>query len=199
MTEEKKKRLTPTEWAEAEQLWALGEVTLDDLEAKFGMSAPSFSRHFKKQGIEKGEAAREYVEKVKARVEEKAMGSVDAHAEKVRKTKEKHFNSSEIIHQLAMAEIAKAKKEDSPMHTCTSNLKAIKLAGEIVARARVNTWEILGLDKEDFDEEDLPDLVFTIVDNEKIRQEAEKQLSLYANEDLGGDDDDGIVSMDEDD
>ncbi|HCW4986009.1 TPA: DNA-binding protein, partial [Acinetobacter baumannii] len=63
MTEEtanKRRYPSASAWAEAEALWASGDVTLEDLAKKVGVSATSVSLHMKKRKITKGEKAKEH-------------------------------------------------------------------------------------------------------------------------------------------
>ena len=60
--------MTPRQWAEAEALWEAGEVTLDDLAARFDKDRSAFVRYFKKHGIVKGSRAAARKEEVKEAV-----------------------------------------------------------------------------------------------------------------------------------
>lgn len=90
MTEEtanKRRYPSASAWAEAEALWASGDVTLEDLAKKVGVSATSVSLHMKKRKITKGEKAKEHSERISKQVAEDILSEGPYIAKELRKPK----------------------------------------------------------------------------------------------------------------
>ncbi|MDR8284238.1 DNA-binding protein, partial [Acinetobacter baumannii] len=94
MTEEtsnKRRYPSASAWAEAEALWASGDVTLEDLAKKVGVSATSVSLHMKKRKITKGEKAKEHSERISKQVAEDILSEGTVHSQRIKETKEEHY------------------------------------------------------------------------------------------------------------
>lgn len=164
------KTLTPAQLAEAKALWESGEVTLDDLAARFSVRRETMSRRLKQMGAKKGAKAQENAERVEKEVQEQLVDSAGVLASRIRETKESHYKWSEYLAKAAMGELAKAQKEGRQIATTLPNLKAIEKALQVVEKARSERYAILGLDKDDDDEGDLPDLVIKEMTAEDIEE-----------------------------
>ena len=173
-------RLTPRQWAEAEALWEAGEVTLDDLAAKFSRDRSAFVRYFKKHGITKGSKAAERKEEVKEAVAAAAIDEATVLASRIRETKEDHYKMSSALAKLVWAEVLTAKKDSRPFAAIKDNLKALDNAMNVLMKARQERFAILGLDKDDYvDEDGLPELVIselTAAQIEELRNRDEEGL-----------------------
>lgn len=173
-------RLTPRQWAEAEALWEAGEVTLDDLAAKFSRDRSAFVRYFKKHGITKGSKAAERKEEVKEAVAAAAIDEATVLANRIRETKEDHYKMSSALAKLVWAEVLTAKKDSRPFAAIKDNLKALDNAMNVLMKARQERFAILGLDKDDYvDEDGLPELVIselTAAQIEELRNRDEEEL-----------------------
>lgn len=174
-TKEVKRRYpTASEWAKAEALWATGDVTLDDLANIVGVSTTSVSLHMKKNKITKGEKADEHRKKVAEKVAEEALGDVSEHSQRIKETKDEHYNLSKAIAKLTWQEIKKAKQNGTPLGAIQPSLKSLEIAMNIITKAQQSRWQILGLDRPDaVDDSELPELVIselTATDIETLRE-----------------------------
>lgn len=155
-------RMTPRQWAEAEALWEAGEVTLDDLATRFDKDRSAFVRYFKKHGIVKGSRAAARKEEVKEAVAAAGIDEATVLANRIRETKEDHYKMSSALAKLVWAEVLTAKKDEKPFSAIKDNLKALDNAMNVLMKARMERFAILGLDKDDYvDEDGLPELVIS--------------------------------------
>ena len=173
-------RMTPRQWAEAEALWEAGEVTLDDLAARFDKDRSAFVRYFKKHGIVKGSRAAARKEEVKEAVATAGIDEATVLANRIRETKEDHYKMSSALAKLVWAEVLTAKKDEKPFSAIKDNLKALDNAMNVLMKARMERFAILGLDKDDYvDEDGLPELVIselTAAQIEELRNRDEEGL-----------------------
>lgn len=173
-------RMTPRQWAEAEALWEAGEVTLDDLATRFDKDRSAFVRYFKKHGIVKGSRAAARKEEVKEAVAAAGIDEATVLANRIRETKEDHYKMSSALAKLVWAEVLTAKKDEKPFSAIKDNLKALDNAMNVLMKARMERFAILGLDKDDYvDEDGLPELVIselTAAQIEELRNRDEESL-----------------------
>lgn len=173
-------RMTPRQWAEAEALWEVGEVTLDDLAKRFSRDRTVFTRYFKKHGIVKGSKAAARKEEVKEAVAAAGIDEATVLANRIRETKEDHYKMSSALAKLVWAEVLTAKKDEKPFSSIKDNLKALDNAMNVLMKARMERFAILGLDKDDYvDEDGLPELVIselTAAQIEELRNRDEEGL-----------------------
>lgn len=173
MTETDRKayvRLTDAQWAEAGTLWEVGDASLSQLAERFGAREETLSRGLKARGYEKGVKAAEHAEKVVEHVEKTLMDDAAKYAERVRETKEQHYRYSESIAKLVMAEIVKAQRADRPFSNAMDNIKALRQAATTLAITRGERWAVLGLDKEQPDPDELPELLVSVLTAEQIAE-----------------------------
>ena len=173
-------RMTPRQWAEAEALWESGEVTLDDLAKRFNKDRSAFVRYFKKHGIVKGSRAAARKEEVKEAVAAAGIDEATVLANRIRETKEDHYKMSSALAKLVWAEVLTAKKDEKPFSAIKDNLKALDNAMNVLMKARMERFAILGLNKDDYvDEGGLPELVIselTAAQIEELRNRDEEGL-----------------------
>ena len=173
-------RMTPRQWAEAEALWEAGEVTLDDLATRFSKDRSAFVRYFKKHSIVKGSKAAARKEEVKEAVAAASIDEATVLASRIRETKEDHYKMSTALAKLAWAEVLTAKKDSKPFSAIKDNLKALDNAMNVLTKARMERYAVLGLDKDDYvDEDGLPELVIselTAAQIEELRSRDEEGL-----------------------
>lgn len=207
-TEEKvkKKRLTPKQWAEAEALWASGEMTKERLGSKFGVSGHAIFLHMQKKGIKKGEKAEEHKKKVSEAVTSAAVDDATITAARIRETKEEHYKMSAAIAKMSFNEILEAKRNGSPVAVAMNNLKAFDAAMNVLQKARMERWAVLGLDRADsIDEDGLPELLISELTADQIQELRDRDFNEFddleaevVQTDAGGletpePDDDGVV------
>lgn len=201
-------RMTPRQWAEAEALWEAGEVTLDDLATRFDKDRSAFVRYFKKHGIVKGSRAAARKEEVKEAVAAAGIDEATVLANRIRETKEDHYKMSSALAKLVWAEVLTAKKDEKPFSAIKDNLKALDNAMNVLMKARMERFAILGLDKDDYvDEDSLPELVIselTAAQIEELRNRDEEGLEAGTAvipdelDEVTGDEEDEIVEEGDD-
>lgn len=200
----KSKRLTPKQWAEAEALWATGDVTLERLSSKFGISARGINEHMLKRGIKKGTKAEEHKKKVSEAVTSAAVDDATITAARIRETKEEHYKMSAAIAKMSFNEILEAKRNGSPVSVAMNNLKAFDAAMNVLSKARLERWAVLGLDRDDsIDEDGLPELLISELTADQIQELRDRDFNEFeeleaevVQVDAGGpdeSDDDGVV------
>lgn len=166
----KKPRLKVKEWAEIEALWATGNATLEELETKFDVNRTTISLRMKAKGITKGCKAEEHRRQVADEVARASTNDASVVAGRIRDTKEEHYKMSQGLAKLAWNEILEAKKGKVPLSTVTPNLKAIEVAMNVMQKARMERWAVLGLDKPDsVDVSDLPELMVNELTADQIQ------------------------------
>lgn len=201
------KRMTPAQWAEAESLWESGQVTLADLAKKFNKAEETFSRYFKGKGLKKGAKAAEHAEKVKEKVADAIADDATVLAQRIRETKEEHYQMARAIGKLTWREVLKAQSGGSIAES-TPEFKSLKEAMTVLKLVREERWAVLGLDNPDTENDaNLPELVIqelTAEQIEEMQREQEADLGLQSlnidegsaiSDDEGDDDydDDGVV------
>ena len=191
-TEEKKtdegRRLTPAQWEEIKTLWELGEVTLADLSARFGISNSALSQGLKRRGATRASRARE----VASAIAEKAITSAAESSfgatkhQRIEETKRQHYEWSMFVAKAGMSRLAAAQKDGRPFSTEHANLKALRLTSAILKDTLDQRYQILDVQNE-IEDGALPVLEIVGMDEERIHQIREAQ-------DLG--DDDLLPSLD---
>lgn len=177
----KGKKLSPKEWTEIEELWASGEVTLADLSDKFGMNASYLSQALAKRGIEKGSKADLYKEKYAEKIEEELVSDAARNIERIKETKDEHYQYSRTIAKLIYARVAQAVRDSVPVSTAKDDILTLKNAMSALQLARVDRWAITGLDKEPDAGDEIPVLPieeFTDEEIADIQQQQDAELGL---------------------
>lgn len=182
------KRLTPAEWEEVKTLWELGTVTLAELQDRFGVRSDTLQKRLKGEGVVKGARAAE----MGAIAEDVAKDTAVINAKRVADTKESHYSYAEALAKLVMQEVVETKKNKKPIALADANLAALNKAAKTLEVIRKERYTILGLDKEDGDPDDIPELMISEMTEEQIR---DIQAAMRSQEeiDLNFDDDDVVV------
>lgn len=165
------KRLTPRQWAEIEALWESGETTLEQLATKFGRDKSSIQRYLTKHKIIKGSNVAENKAAIKEAVTASIVDDATILASRIRETNEEHYKMSSAMAKLAWSEILTAKKDNKAFSTIKDNLKSLDLAMNVLSKARIERYAVLGLDKSDFvDEDGLPELVISELTADQVEE-----------------------------
>lgn len=176
----KKRRLTPKQWAEAEALYESGEMTQTEIARKFDITPQSVFTHMKGKGLVAGSKAQEHKKRVAEEVTKAAIDDATIHAGRIRETKEEHYKMSAGIAKLAWSEILKAKSEGAPVSVAMNNLKALDAAMNVLTKARMERWAVLGLDRDvDLDEDGLPELLISELTAEQIEELRQRDFSEF--------------------
>ncbi|MCJ8600999.1 DNA-binding protein [Klebsiella pneumoniae] len=182
MTTEEKGRLTPTQWAEAEALWASGEFTLTQLEERFGVRRETLSRRFKKKGVEKGRdlAGRLVSEALKSDAEIRTRERLD----KIENRRDQYDKWAFTIAGLTMREIAEARREERSLTMVEGNIKALQRASVTLNKCWDVASRALNMDKTDTVDDDMPALMFGELTDSQVRQLRAAEEDV---EDIAGD------------
>lgn len=156
--DESKTRLTPAEWAEAEAKWTSGEYTLSKLEEEYGIRRETFSRHFKKRGLEKG--ADSIGKMVRESLKSDAELRAKARADKIEERRTRYDDWAFAIGRMAMHEVVTAKKEHKPLASIEDDLKCLQRASNTLAKCFEISSKALCMDRAENDEDEIPNLVF---------------------------------------
>ncbi|SER26257.1 hypothetical protein SAMN05216548_11417 [Faunimonas pinastri] len=194
-TEEKKaKRLTPAQWAEATELWELGQITMSDLVARFGITHTAISSYFKRHKITRGSRKAEVAEAVGSRVKAEAVEAVTNFAmlkrARIEETKQQAYQATTVVHTMVMKALVEAHKGSKPL--AAAEMKHLRAASAILAQVRQERYKILEIENE-IDDNSLPDLIVRDLSDEEItdlqnRDEDDFDLELPELEDLADDD-----------
>lgn len=167
-----RKNLTTSQKSEAAALWRTGSVTLVDLAKRFDKRPETFSKLFTRMGIKKGEAAEEHAKKTAAVIEARLIGDAEEHARRIAQAKEEHYKMSSGLAKLAWAEIVRARQADLKIDGLKDTMQTLRLASEVIANARKELWQVLGIEEADKkkDFEDLPELTVRELTGSEISQ-----------------------------
>lgn len=189
------KSLTVRQKAEAAALWRSGSVTLEDLSKKYGKRTETFSRLFKRMGIEKGSGAAAAVKKAEEAITARVVSDIEETFKRISTVKESHFRMSQALAVMAFKDIQQAKAAGLDIGKLRDVMSVYKMAGEIVGNSRKELYEILDVAKHDKEKEDddLPDLTVR-----ELTQGEVDQLRDTVPEDLDGADlGEGMLDLDE--
>jgi hypothetical protein len=197
--------LTAKQWREAEAMWESGDFIYDDLVKKFGKSVSTFERHFKKNGIVKGAKAAATKKKVEEKLAAAAVDEAAVMAVRIRETKEEHYKMASALAKLTWNEILKTKQDGVPVAVALNNIKTLHAAMDVLHKARIERWAVLGLDRPDaVDPDELPELVIAELTDEQIKELRDRDDALLEDDtpthqgDGGSDDDNGVVEEGDD-
>ncbi|MDV5203734.1 hypothetical protein [Acinetobacter baumannii] len=112
MTEEtanKRRYPSASAWAEAEALWASGDVTQEDFaQESRGKRNFRFPSHEEAENHERGEAAKG-TERISKQVAEDILSEGTVHSQRIKETKEEHYKMATGLARLTWNEIVTAK------------------------------------------------------------------------------------------
>lgn len=201
MTDKKKatKKLTPEQYAKAKSMWASGHYTLKAISERFNISIQALQKRFARDGITKGMSAEKHAKAVEKAMEKSIVNEAEETARLIREEKETALKLSEQLKKRTFFEIAKTSKEGLPLAAAESNLKVIALAHKILDSSYSLSSRILGIDRIDAADQDMPVLrieEMTADDIEEVRQAQREQMDALVEGDLSeivGDEEEIIV------
>jgi hypothetical protein len=177
----KGKQLSAKEWAQIEELWASGEVTLEDLANDFGMNPSYLSVALSKRGIEKGSKADTYKEMYQEKIQEEMISDAAMNIRRIHESKDEHYKYSRTIAKLIFTKIAQAVQNHQPISDVKDEIVTLKNAMAALESARASRWAITGLDREPDAGDEIPVLPieeFTEEELQAIRREQDAQLGV---------------------
>ncbi|EMA2752282.1 TPA: DNA-binding protein [Escherichia coli] len=155
---EVKTRMTPAEWVEAEAKWTSGEYTLSKLEEEYGVRRETFSRYFKKRGLEKG--ADSVGKMIRESLKSDAELRAKARADKIEERRNRYDGWAYALGQMVMVEVTKSKREGKPLAVIEDDLKSLQRASNTLAKCFEISSKALGMDHVEAEEDEIPNLVF---------------------------------------
>lgn len=159
-TKRKYVRIDQSTWAEIEGLWEIGDTTLLDLEARYGVSRRTLQSHFAKRGTVKGAQAAQLATAVKQQVFSQNLVDEDLMLTRAKETREAAYENARVVENLIMGQLAAAQQDPSQALRAASALKALSLAAAGLERLHSLKWRALGLDRGSALSDELPTLIF---------------------------------------
>lgn len=165
-----KRLLTTSQKAEAVALWRAGDITLDGLSKKFGKRPETFSRMFKRMGIEKGSAAAAAAKAMSDRVETRLLNDAEETMKRIAGVKDEHYKMSRGLAMFAWAELVAARKASLSIAGLKDVMATLKLAGDVIGNSRKELYALLNIEAKDSEVEvdDLPELMVRELSQDEI-------------------------------
>jgi hypothetical protein len=174
------KKLSPKEWAQIEELWASGEVTLQQLSEDFGMNASYLSQALSKRGIEKGSKADLYKDKYQEQIQEEMVSDAAMNIRRIKESKDEHYKYARTIGKLIFTKIAQAVQQGRPISDIKDDILTLKNAMGALEAARSSRWAITGLDREPDAGDEIP-----VLPIEEFTEEEINEIKRRQDEELG--------------
>ncbi len=174
-THKKHTRLSVETWAEVEEIYALGAATISELSLKYGPAERTIKRHMANAGVKKGSRVKELITSTKRKVLEDAVCEPESFAERFRKHNEETVKIASAIQNRMIREVTRL--EEDPLGA-TIRLKALQSAMQITLQTQKIQRTCYGADKENFENEELPELIIReLTPTEMKRLEAKHAAS----------------------
>ena len=141
VTSSSSKRLKESEWIVIASLWEMGEVTLKDLSAKFGVSEAALSQGLKRKGIKRGAKAHLANKEIEHKIKEEREKLV----EDIFHFKKKFIRYGDFLMTLTMNEITEAKKTGKKLAVTKPELEAIFAATRVYKTIRNDMFHLYDL------------------------------------------------------
>lgn len=175
----RRKLMTEKMWLEAEELWAAGDITLDELSKKFGGISPShLSITLSRRGVKKGSRVEAMRDGVRAVLDEKAAQRAIVAAARASETKEEHYRYSQTIAKLAMKVIAEHANAGKSLGLAVQPMRALREAATVLEITRKERFIVLGIEGGEIASDDLPSLVIEEMSEDDIKALAQNGQDL---------------------
>jgi hypothetical protein len=174
--------MRPSEWAEAMGLWEAGDMSLPQLARHMGVSPQALATGLRHRNCERGSRRASNAEAIRQEISRQSLGDTTVLGQRIRETKDQHFEWAAIVARLVMQEVAKAKQENRPMSSIYDNLKSLKLTAETLRIVREEKWKLLGLEDGVISDDELPKLEIyqmSLSEMEKIQKRASEQAANF--------------------
>jgi AraC-like DNA-binding protein len=173
--QELSKRLTPREYARAKTMWQSGDYSLKEISDAVGVSATALSRRFKRDSVSKGSDAKKVSAAVKRAIEKTSAAQAEELATAAHDIKMLALKSIELFNKKGYSDVAKCIRDNRPLAEIQGDLKALKIASEIVSMNYGTGARILGLDKDLNIDDTLPELQITLMTENDVADLREQQ------------------------
>lgn len=178
------KRLTRPQWIRAEQMWASGDYTLQDLMKSFNVSKTALVRHFKKHEIKKGQDAEKHRKAIQAQLETRSVQAAEEAQNLIAQVKENNLKWSETLQKRIMLTVAQAMKDQKALATVKDDIKTLKEALQGIKLGYDIQASILHLDKEELNDDELP--ILEIVEMTADQVEEMRRVQAQEEADMMG-------------
>lgn len=192
----KRRRLDGKEWREAEILWASGEWTLKQISDKYGPGIQAIYQHMRKRGVEKNSMRDEFQEVADEEIRNTVKQETDQLMKEALDSKKITVRASVALQKMIMQSIKKARDEEKGVATVHGEIKAIQDAIKAIGEGWNNVSKSLGLDKDDGNLDELPELVVSTLTKQDI---AEIRIAHDEQEAMmnGTEDDETVIDLDD--
>lgn len=177
-------KLSKREWAELEAKYKTGDYTAKELAHAYGVSAGTVTAYLHKNRIKKGEDANKLVEEARKAVADDEAKVASETYKKIQETKEEHYRYAKAVAGLTYNLIATAVREKQSFGAINDDLKSMKEASTIFAQTQKARWDILGVDKFEDLEEDLPILMVEDFTDQEIKEIQRRQSHTMFSDDV---------------
>ena len=163
-------------------MWEVGDTSLEELSAHFGVSKRTLQSHFAKHDIKKGTRSRELAAAVEAEVFSCELTDKEFLVECAKAIKEKTYANAKAVENLVMAQLNLAQKDPSQAYKSAAALKSLSVAAAALERLHHLKKSALGLDKDPTVAEEMPLLKVRDLskeDLETIKADHEKHRAEY--------------------
>lgn len=188
--DEKAKRLTPREYARAKTMWQSGDYSLKEISDTVGVSATALSRRFKRDSVSKGSDAKKVSAAVKRAIEKTSAAQAEELASTAHDIKMLALKSIELFNKKNYADVVACIKAGRPLAEIQGDIKALKIASEIVNLNYATGARILGLDQDLNMDDQLPELQIHLMTENDVAELREQQRREEAEANGEIDDDD---------
>jgi hypothetical protein len=146
----RKPKLKPATWAEIAEYWETGQYTLKELSARYKISPESISQKMKKMGKVKGARAGEISKEITNVVRQEAVIPARVVAERLRDTREQHYEWSSNLTRMMMHQIAvTVVKDKKPISAIADDIRAYERALNALKVGREERFAALGVREDD--------------------------------------------------
>jgi hypothetical protein len=161
-------RLSPHDWAEIEELWESGAVTLQQLSERFLVSVSHLSRGLTRRGAAKGAKSKPLVDAAKERIHETLVDATSEKMKRVAETKNDHYKYAQTLSKLVFQLIAQKVQSRESISGAREDIKTIKDALTALSIGRDERFRVLGLDKDVDTGDEVPALIVTEMTQDQI-------------------------------
>lgn len=189
-TDDRSKRLTPREYARAKTMWVSGDYSLQEISDQVGVGITSLSRRFKRDNLKKGADSDKVSAAVKKAIERSSAAQAEELASAAHDIKMQALKALKLFNQKAYADVAQSIQKNTKLAEVLNDLKALKVASEIVSTNYGTGARILGLDKDLNPDDVLPELHIQLMTENDVQElrEAQRLEELMENGELEDDD-----------
>lgn len=164
---DKKKILSPMEWVELETMWGSGEYTLSDLADKSGLRAETLSRRFKAKGIAKGSLGMSEV--VRSAIADVAIDKNKARLDKIDNRRNFYDTTATFLAQITRKLVADCTRDKKDLAYIEGDLKSLQRASNTLLKCYDVSSRALGMDREEIDNDELPQLLIGELTLEQVK------------------------------